>query len=63
MFLIQTGDLLHGDINRVAVIPLSIASQVAAVAAQVRAREAQQMAYINSPEFNIEGLHNWRLSH
>lgn len=63
MFPIQTGDLLHGDINGVAVIPLGIASQVAAAAAQVRAREAQQMAYINSPEFNIEGLHNWRLSH
>jgi len=60
---IQTGDLLHGDINGVAVIPLSIASQVAAAAAQVRAREAQQMDYINSPEFSIKGLHNWRLSH
>jgi regulator of RNase E activity RraA len=60
---IQTGDLLHGDINGVAVIPLSIASQVAAAAAQVRAREAQQMDYINSPEFTIAGLHQWRLSH
>lgn len=60
---IQSGDLLHGDINGVTVIPLGIASQVAAAAARVRQREAEQMAFINSAEFTIEGLHQWRLSH
>jgi len=60
---IQTGDLLHGDINGVTLIPLSIASQVAAAAARVRQREAEQMAFVNSPEFTPEGLHQWRLSH
>jgi regulator of RNase E activity RraA len=60
---IQSGDLLHGDINGVTLIPLGIASQVAAAAARVRQREAEQMAFINSAEFTIEGLHQWRLSH
>jgi 4-hydroxy-4-methyl-2-oxoglutarate aldolase len=60
---IETGNLLHGDINGVTLIPQSIASQVAAAAASVRQREAEQMAYVNSHEFTLEGLHQWRLSH
>jgi regulator of RNase E activity RraA len=60
---IAPGDLLHGDINGVTIIPLEIASQVAAAAAGVRQREAELMAFINSPEFTLEGLHQWRLSH
>jgi 4-hydroxy-4-methyl-2-oxoglutarate aldolase len=60
---IESGDLLHGDINGVTIIPRSIASEVAAAAARIRQREAEQMAYVNSPEFTLEGLHQWRLSH
>jgi regulator of RNase E activity RraA len=60
---IESGDMLHGDINGVTVIPLSIASQVPAAATRVRQREAEQMVFVNSPEFTLEGLHEWRLSH
>jgi regulator of RNase E activity RraA len=60
---IETGDLLHGDINGVTIVPQTIANQVAAAAAGVRQKEAEQMAYVNSPEFTLEGLHQWRQSH
>ena len=60
---IETGDLLHGDVNGVTIIPQSIIFGVAAAAARIRQREAEQMAYVNSPEFTLEGLHQWRLSH
>jgi regulator of RNase E activity RraA len=57
------GDLLHGDINGVTLVPLEIASQIAATADRIRWREAEQIAYMNSPEFTVEGLHQWRMSH
>jgi regulator of RNase E activity RraA len=37
---IASGDLLHGDVNGLTVVPRAIAGQVAAAAAQVRAEEA-----------------------
>jgi len=54
--LIRPGDLLHGDINGVTTIPLSIAAQVAAAAIRYRETEAELLAYVNSPEFSVEGL-------
>jgi regulator of RNase E activity RraA len=60
---IRPGDLLHGDINGVTLIPLEIASQIPAAADRIRQREAEQMAYMNSPEFTVDGLHQWRMSH
>ena len=55
--VIEPGDLLHGDANGLTQIPLSIASQVAEAAAQVREEEAELMAYINGPDFNIDGFY------
>lgn len=60
---IQPGDLLHGDLNGATLIPLSIASQLAHAAARIRASEAELIAYINAPEFTIEGLHRRRIAH
>jgi regulator of RNase E activity RraA len=60
---IKPGDLLHGDINGVTLIPLEIASQIAAAVDSVREREAGLMAYVNSPEFTIDGLHQRRIAH
>jgi regulator of RNase E activity RraA len=61
--LIRPGDLLHGDINGVTTIPTAIASQVADAAARVRKDEAELMAYINSPEFSVDGLFKRKFSH
>jgi 4-hydroxy-4-methyl-2-oxoglutarate aldolase len=61
--LIQPGDLLHGDINGVTTIPLSIADQVVAAALHHRTAEAALLAYINSPEFTVEGLEQRTVRH
>ena len=60
---IHPGDLLHGDINGVTLVPLEIAAQIATAADRIRQREAEQMAYMNSADFTVDGLHQWRMSH
>ena len=60
---VHPGDLLHGDNNGVTLIPLEIASQIAAAADRIRQREAEQIAYMNSPVFTVDGLHQWRMTH
>jgi 4-hydroxy-4-methyl-2-oxoglutarate aldolase len=60
---IEPGDLLHGDANGVTAIPREIADQVAQAAAEVRAEEAELMAYIRSPEFKVEEYYKRRFTH
>ncbi len=60
---IAPGDLLHGDVNGLTVVPGAIVGQVAAAAAQVRAEEAELLAYIESPEFNIDAFYARKFSH
>ena len=60
---IQPGDLIHGDVNGVTLVPLSIAGQVAGAALQVREAEAQLMDYINGPDFSIDAYYKLRFSH
>ena len=60
---IEPGDLLHGDANGVTAIPREIAGQVAQAAAEVRAEEAELMAYIKSPDFKVEEFYKRRFTH
>jgi regulator of RNase E activity RraA len=60
---IEPGDLLHGDANGVTAIPREIADQVAQAADEVRAEEAELMAYIKSPEFKVEEYYKRRFTH
>lgn len=60
---IEPGDLLHGDANGVTAIPREIADQVAQAAAEVRADEAELMAYIRSSEFKVEDYYKRRFTH
>jgi 4-hydroxy-4-methyl-2-oxoglutarate aldolase len=60
---IAPGDLLHGDANGVTVIPREIAGQVAKACDEVRAEEAELMAYIRGPEFDIEDFYKRRFIH
>ncbi len=60
---IEPGDLLHGDINGVTIIPLSIADKVVQAAARIHEKEGELMAYINGPDFSVEGLFNRKFSH
>lgn len=60
---IQSGDLLHGDINGVTTVPLDIASQIADTAQDIRDEENGLMGFINSPEFTIEGFFKLKFKH
>ena len=54
--VIQPGDLLHGDINGVTTIPLSIADQVETAVQRVREREAGIIGYAKRAEFTVDGF-------
>jgi 4-hydroxy-4-methyl-2-oxoglutarate aldolase len=60
---VSPGDLLHGDVNGVTTVPFSIAARVADAAVQVRRREAEVMAYIQGPDFTVDGLFGRTVSH
>jgi regulator of RNase E activity RraA len=60
---IEPGDLLHGDLNGVVKIPAEIAAQTAEMALIIREEEATLVAYINSPDFSVEGFIQRKLTH
>lgn len=60
---IRPGDLLHGDINGVTTIPLSIADRVVEAATQLREKEVKLMEYINGLDFTVEGLFERKFTH
>jgi len=60
---IEPGDLLHGDLNGVTKIPAEIAAQTAEMALKIRQEEAELLAYIHSPEFNVEGFIQKKFTH
>ena len=53
---IQSGDLLHGDCHGVQSIPLDIAAEVPAAAAEIAAKEQAIIALCRSPDFSLEKL-------
>jgi regulator of RNase E activity RraA len=53
---IRSGDLLHGDIHGVQLVPLGIAAGLPAVAARITAREQALVALCHAPGFSIEKL-------
>ncbi len=60
---VEPGDLLHGDVNGVTTIPLSIADQVADAARRVREQEGVLLNYMRSDEFTLEGFFQRRFKH
>jgi 4-hydroxy-4-methyl-2-oxoglutarate aldolase len=60
---VQPGDLIHGDVNGVTLVPLSIAGQVAEAALQVRQAEARLIDYMNGPDFSIDGFYQLKFTH
>jgi 4-hydroxy-4-methyl-2-oxoglutarate aldolase len=58
----QPGDLIHGDVNGVTVVPASIASQVAEAALNIRQAEAQLIEYINGPDFSVDGFYQLKFT-
>jgi regulator of RNase E activity RraA len=60
---IAPGDLLHGDVNGVTIIPAEIADQVMEAVEQVRQEESQLMDYVKGPDFSVEGFLRRRATH
>jgi 4-hydroxy-4-methyl-2-oxoglutarate aldolase len=50
---IESGDLLHGDVNGVVLIPSSCAQEVLAASREVLAREEELLRYIAGPDFRL----------
>ena len=59
---IHPGDLLHGDVNGVLVIPASIADRVADEARKVQEAEAKVLAFLRQPGLTVEALRRFQES-
>jgi 4-hydroxy-4-methyl-2-oxoglutarate aldolase len=53
---IRSGDLIHGDRHGVLTIPLEIAAQVPAQAAEILAEETELIEFCASPQFSLHEL-------
>ena len=60
---IASGDLLHGDLHGVQSVPLTIAAQIPAAAAAIRAREQALIALCRSPDFTLAKLRAFLARH
>ena len=52
--LINTGDLLHGDVNGIVVIPPDLVAQLPDQVEKIRAREKQSIEFIRGDTFDLE---------
>ncbi|MEN3337876.1 MAG: 4-hydroxy-4-methyl-2-oxoglutarate aldolase [Acidobacteriota bacterium] len=57
---VQPGDLLHGDINGLLVIPAAIAHLVADEAERVRLAEREVLDFVRSPGLTVEKLQEFQ---
>lgn len=57
---VQPGDLLHGDVNGVLVIPDSVAHRVLDQALRVRAAEEEVLEFLRKPGLTVEALRQFQ---
>lgn len=57
---VRPGDLLHGDVNGVLVVPESVADRVADEAARVREAERRVLDFVRQPGLTAENLRKFR---
>lgn len=55
---VRTGDLLHGDLNGMVMIPEECAAEVAEAAYRIWSMEGDLLRRINSPDFTIAEMHH-----
>jgi regulator of RNase E activity RraA len=60
---VKSGDLIHGDLNGVTIIPLSIADKIPAEVDRIREAEQALINYMKSNDFTVEGFFKRRFSH
>jgi len=57
---VRPGDLLHGDVNGILVVPETVASRVADEAALVREAEREILEFVRKPGLTVEKLRSFR---
>ncbi|MFI9489265.1 RraA family protein [Promicromonospora sp. NPDC052451] len=57
---VATGDVLHGDVNGLVVVPWAALPGLPAAVARVREGEARDLAYLESPDFTLAGYRRLR---
>ncbi len=57
---VRPGDLLHGDVNGVLVVPESVADRVADEAARVREAERELLEFVRQPGLTVEKLRRFQ---
>ena len=53
---VETGDLLHGDINGIVIVPPDCLEALPAAIEQIRTRERKILDYARQPGFTLDGL-------
>lgn len=57
---IETGDILHGDINGIVIVPAETLDGMSAAVAEIRDRERRVMDFIKGDSFSLDGLQSAR---
>jgi len=57
---VRPGDLLHGDLNGLLVVPDEVADRVAGEAMKVRLQEKEVMDFVRSADFSLEALRDFQ---
>jgi regulator of RNase E activity RraA len=57
---VKPGDLLHGDVNGLLVIPESVADRAVEQALKVRAAEAEVLEFLKKPGLTVEALRRFQ---
>lgn len=60
---VNPGDLLHGDVNGVLVVPESVADRVIDEVAKVRDAEKAMLDFVRQPDFSVEKLKQRQFAH
>jgi 4-hydroxy-4-methyl-2-oxoglutarate aldolase len=53
---VHTGDVLHGDLNGIVIVPPDIVDRLPEAIERVRTRERSVLDYVKSDGFSVEGL-------
>ena len=51
---VETGDLIHGDVNGVITVPLEIADKLPAEVEKIRELEREAFDFMKSPDFTMD---------
>jgi regulator of RNase E activity RraA len=57
---IETGDILHGDVNGIVVVPPTALDGLPETVAQIRDRERRVMEFIRGDAFTLDGVKSGR---